>query len=37
VQGGRAEAAVTHDDVPPDLRAYVRDYFAAIAPAAERK
>ena len=37
VQRGPADAAMTHDEVPPDLRGYVRDYFAAIAPAPERK
>jgi hypothetical protein len=37
VQTGRGGAAMTHDEVPPDLRPYVRDYFAAIAPQAGRK
>jgi hypothetical protein len=34
---GGAAAAMAPDDVPPDLRSYVRDYFAAIASAAEGK
>ncbi len=33
----RAEAAVSRDEVPPDLRSYVRDYFLAITPAVERE
>jgi len=31
-----AEAALTRDTVPPDLRDYVREYFRAIAPAGQR-
>jgi hypothetical protein len=33
----RANAALAHDQIPPDLRAYVHDYFVAIAPAPESR
>ena len=32
----RANAALARDQIPPDLRAYVHDYFVAIAPAESR-
>jgi hypothetical protein len=35
IQG--AEAAISRDDVPPDLRSYVREYLHAIAPVSESK
>ena len=36
VARAEAEAALTRDMVPPDLRGYVREYFRAIAPVGQR-